>query len=148
MYLSPGCWAITATSFVDDDKQAWKDLLEYESSGNLYFSGKIKGVQSENQSPLIEFDFGFKNTSLYHPKVDQRITQAQLEGKFTNGEKHNASTSVLTLKNISAYIGKDLIRGNILISNFDDPYLDVDLKGNFDVASALKLYPIKKIKSA
>ncbi len=125
-----------------------KDLLEYKSTGNLYFSGKIIGLQSATQSPLIEFDFGFKNASFYHPKVEQKITKAQLQGKFSNGKNRNNSTSLLSLKNFSGYLGKDLLSGNILIKNFDNPYLDVDLKGDFNIAAALKLYPVKKIKSA
>lgn len=125
-----------------------KELLAYKSSGNLYFSGKIEGEQSPNVSPLIDFAFGFNNASFYHPNIDQKITRAKLEGKFTNGAKRNSSTTVLSLKNFSGYLGNDLLRGNIIISNFNDPYLDVDIKGNFDVASVLKLYPVKQLKKA
>lgn len=125
-----------------------KELGAYKSSGNLYFDGSITGVQSRTVSPLVKVDFGFNNASFYHPDLDKKITKSTLKGSFTNGAQRNAASSVLSLQGFKGYLGNDLIAGNLKYQNFTNPYLEVDLKGNFDVESALKVYSVQKLKNA
>lgn len=125
-----------------------KELGAYKSSGNLYFDGIIKGKQSKGSSPLVSVDFGFDNASFYHPDLNKKITKSRLKGNFTNGKNRNSRSSKLSLKGFKGYLGNDLIEGNVIYENFDSPYLDVDIKGDFAVESALKVYPVKKLKSA
>lgn len=125
-----------------------RNLNQYRSSGGIYFNGKIQGEQSSTTSPRIDVDFGFENASFYHPEIDQKITKASLKGSFTNGEKHTSATSRLILSDFQGYLSNDLIKGNMSYTNFDNPYLDIDLMGKFGIASALQVYPIQKIKKA
>lgn len=125
-----------------------RNLTQYRSTGGVYFNGKIQGEQSSSASPRIDVDFGFENASFYHPEIDQKITRASLKGSFTNGKKHSGATSRLVLDDFQGYLGNDLIKGNMSYTNFDNPYLDIDLVGRFGIASALKIYPVQKIKKA
>lgn len=123
-------------------------LADYKSSGSIYFNAGIKGIQSKTKSPAVDVNFGFSNASFFHPDLGQEIKDCKLKGTFTNGEKRSAITSVLKLKEFSGKLGDDLIKADLSYRNFTDPYLELDLKGNFSVESALKLYPVEQITHA
>lgn len=123
-------------------------LGEYESEGDVYFNGSLKGKMSGGHSPQITIAFGFKNASFYHPSFKQKITHASLTGSFTNGSQHNASTSKIELKDFTAKLNGQPLSGYMEYSNFSNPYLKLKLKGDFDAASVLRFYPIKSIEGA
>lgn len=125
-----------------------KKLANYKSSGSIYFNASIHGVQSNIKSPAIDLNFGFSKASFFHPDLGQKITNCSLKGTFTNGKNRNAKSSLLRLKDFSGKLGKDVLKADLLYSNFENPYLDVDLKGNLSVEYALKLYPVEQITSA
>ena len=122
-------------------------LSEYQSEGNVYFSGDIKGNISTTESPQINFDFGFKNASFYHPATKQSIKNASLIGKYTNGSKQTLSTSSIELKDVSGAIGSGSFSGNFTYTNFESPYLKMNLNANLDFSKILDMYPVAEIAS-
>ena len=123
-------------------------LLEHKSEGDIYFNSSIIGKQTKTESPSITVDFGFKNASFYHPKINKKITNCNLSGSYTNGSKNNLSTSVLKLEKINGKLDNDLIKGNVVLSDFNNLYIDASLNGNFNLNSALELFPLEEITSA
>lgn len=122
-------------------------LNEYQSEGNVFFSGNIKGNISKTESPQITCDFGFKNASFYHPATKQSIKNATLTGRYTNGEKRNLSTSSIDLKDVSGSIGSGNFSGNFNYRNFESPYLKMNINANLDFSRIMLMYPVKEIAS-
>jgi len=86
-----------------------QSIQEYQSMGNIHFNGSIKGLTKEGESPAIVINFGFDNTSFFHPTYKQEIKNAFLKGTFSNGSKHDLTTSSVQLSDIKAEIdGKPL----------------------------------------
>jgi hypothetical protein len=129
-------------------KSLYDNLSRYKSSGDIYFNGRINGYVTERENPFINIDFGFDNASFSHPNVAEKIEHAYLSGNFTNGDKHNASTASLTLKEIKGTLGGEEFHANFLVKNFKDPFTSFDLHGKVNANSLLKFYPIEPFRNA
>ncbi|MBX9850438.1 MAG: AsmA-like C-terminal region-containing protein [Cytophagaceae bacterium] len=124
------------------------ELNVYRSSGNVFFESTIKGFIKGKENPQITIDFGFDNTSFYHPEFNKKIQHATLKGSFTNGKHQHLRSSVLTLNNINASLDGKTIRGNFLMENFEDPFLKFNFSGGFDIKSLLNFYPVPQVSAA
>jgi len=125
-----------------------QDFKKYESSGNVYFQAKVDGVISSESQPNLTVDFGFTNASFFHPDLGKKIEGATLVGKFSNGEKNNLRTSSLSLQNIQCEFDGHVLSGNFSMKNFEDPDLNLQVKGGIDVKALLQFYPITEIENA
>ncbi|GEO03348.1 hypothetical protein AAE02nite_10120 [Adhaeribacter aerolatus] len=124
----------------------YRQYGQYESSGPVYFNGSVKGYLSPAQTPLVNIAFGCRNATFYQPDYKQKITHLNLNGSFTNGAGHKSATSVLALKNFKARLAGQPLAGNLVYRNFDNPYLDLDLKGKLAIADVLGIFPVAEIK--
>lgn len=124
-----------------------RELGQYRSQGDIYFSGMVKGPVSSKRSPQIDFSFGARNASVYLPEVKQRIEKISLEGSFTNGKKQNASTSVLALEQVTGVLNGRSFKGNLRYRNFHNPHLSFALQGMLDVGYVLGLAQPAQVRS-
>ncbi|WP_439880962.1 AsmA-like C-terminal region-containing protein [Pontibacter sp. MBLB2868] len=124
-----------------------QDFSQYRSEGDIYFNGTVKGSVSGAESPAITFNFGARNASFYHPDVKQRIEKINLTGSFTNGEKRNATSSVLELKNLSGMLNRRPFKGNLKYSNFNNPHIAFDIQGMLDVGYVLGLAKLQQVRN-
>ncbi len=123
-----------------------RELRAYQSEGEVFLSAIIKGEVRNNQNPLMEVNFGFRNTIFYHPDLKKKITKANLNGYFTNGHQRRSQTSTLRLDNISCMMDGHAMKGNLDIRNFLDPTLQCNLSGMLDVQFLFDFYPVKEIE--
>ncbi len=123
-----------------------KELRAYQSEGEVFLTAVIKGEVSNNQNPLVEVNFGFRNATFFHPDLKQKITKANLNGYFTNGHQRRANTSTIRLQNISCMMNGHQLKGNLEVRNFIDPTLQCDLSGVLDVRCIVDFYPIAHIE--
>jgi hypothetical protein len=124
-----------------------QEFRQYRSEGDIYFNGTIKGRVSGTETPLINVSFGARNASFYHPDVKQKVEKINLTGSFTNGEKHNASTSALELKSLSGVLNGRPFKGNLTYSNFNNPNIAFDVQGMLDVGYVLGLAKLEEVRS-
>ncbi len=113
----------------------------YQSKGGVYFKGSVLGYVSRGAIPLVDVKFGCRNASFYETTLHKRLENAYLTGTFSNGKEQNRRTSSLHLRNIRGRLDGKPFSGNFSLSNFANPYLNFDLNGQMDVASALAFYP-------
>jgi uncharacterized protein involved in outer membrane biogenesis len=125
-----------------------KNIQEYQSSGNVYFDGTMKGSMDSGQNPAIKVSFGFDNATFYHPVYKQKITDASLTGLFNNGDERDLSTTSLRLSNIKMKSEGKFVSGYINMSNFDNPYIDSHLKGGVALNNVLRFIPNHKLEQA
>ncbi|WP_299758872.1 AsmA-like C-terminal region-containing protein [uncultured Pontibacter sp.] len=124
-----------------------EELSQYRSEGEVYFTGTVKGKASGKHVPSINIGFGAHDASFFHPDVQQRVEKIYLTGSFTNGEKQNAASSVLELKELKGVLNGRPFKGNLKYSNFDNPYIAFDVQGMLDVGYILGLAKIDNVRS-
>ncbi len=125
-----------------------QQLAAYQSEGNVYFKGSIKGKIDAQETPSIQVHFGCQQATFYHPDYQKRLNNVNLTGSFTNGAERNLNTATLTLQNIEATLDGRPVKGNFSIHNFRKYYLTCQAEAELDVNSLLDFYPIPQIRSA
>jgi hypothetical protein len=123
-------------------------ITEYESSGDIYFKGIVKGNMNMQEQPNIEIDFGIKNGKLNRSINNLSIQNINCVGHFSNGKKRKMETSLLELKSVSMQLKDGNISGNLSVTNFVQPFIDTDLKGHLDASQLISLFNNKNISSA
>ncbi|QMU26864.1 AsmA-like C-terminal region-containing protein [Adhaeribacter radiodurans] len=119
---------------------------EYQSQGNVYFNGTVKGITSGKANPQVLFQFGCRNATFYHSASKQKLEDLNFQGLFSNGSQQNNLTSVIELKNIRGMLKNRPFTGSMVYRNLQDPYLQVKLNGNLDVRHALEVFPNTNLK--
>ncbi len=120
-------------------------LLTYRSAGEVYFEGTVNGRLPR---PHVDVRFGCQNASLYHPDYQKQLQHLRLTGHFTNGAQQNLTTSELSLQDVEATLDGKQVRGNLLIRNFRDHYLEAQVQTDINVQSLLSFYPMANVRSA
>ena len=122
-----------------------KPLLAYRSAGEVYFEGTVNGRLPR---PRVDVRFGCQNASLYHPDYQKQLENLHLTGHFTNGAQQNLTTSELSLRDVEGTLDGKRVRGNLLIRNFRDHYLEAQVQTDINVQSVLSFYPMAEVRSA
>jgi hypothetical protein len=123
------------------------EVLAYESKGNVFFKGTVKGLMSPVSNPKVLVDFGVSNGSIHNKKLNIELNNVSMIGKFNNGEKQDLTTSTLVMNNIKAQLANDQIIGDITLENLAFPKLNLALEGSVNLENLFKLFPIKAIES-
>jgi hypothetical protein len=122
------------------------ELEKYQSKGDVYFNGKLKGEISNTRSPSVSVDFGFSNATLFHPDYNTRIEEATIEGSFASGDISNARLAALVLKNISGRLNNERFTANFILQDFNDPGVICNFKGKVDAPAVLSFYPVSALQ--
>ena len=125
-----------------------KYFKEYNSKGEVYFSGLVRGQYGSNNKPHFELNFGAKNASFFHPKYNKQIEQVYLSGHFTTGQRNLSSTYQLELKDFSCMMDNKMLEGQLVVHDFNSYKIDLFLNGEADVNSLILLFPRDRIKTA
>lgn len=123
-------------------------LRVYRSEGEVYFDGRVKGHVTDTQAPLLDFRFGCRNASFYHPDLKQRATGVYLTGSFTNGARQHLATSELRLSDVKGNLDGKPFTADFLLRNFEDPYVEMRLDATLDLAALTAFYPVDEIRQA
>lgn len=134
----------TLLSLLPDETS--KNLKQYRSDGDVFFNLTLKGEISDRKSPFISVLFGCKDATLYHPDYQSRISKANLNGSFASPSLTNFNDAKLFLKDVEGELNGKMFTGNLGISQFNDPYITLDFKGELDAASVNNFYPIPQVK--
>ncbi|MCD6068321.1 MAG: hypothetical protein K0S33_3147 [Bacteroidetes bacterium] len=129
----------TAMSLLPESAQ--NKIKEYESEGEFYAKGILKGILNADEIPEISADFGVKNARITYKPNNVTLEQVNLTGAYKN--MHGEES--LDLKGIHASLKSNRIEGNYRMVNFSDPWLDVDFKTNAELADVISFYPIDTI---
>ena len=133
------------TAFSIFPKEYFEALSEYKASGIVVFETTIEGVISKDSSPRIVSDFTLQNGSLTEKQTGAHLNKLSLEGHFESRNKKNQEE--ITFKNINGVLENGKIKGNVLISNFENPSIKADLSGNLSMAKIKQFINSEKIET-
>ncbi|WP_375578673.1 AsmA-like C-terminal region-containing protein [Marivirga tractuosa] len=105
-------------------------LKAYENKGEIYFAGTVKGKAANGHMPAINVDFGCENAYFLNTSVNKKVDQLSFSGSFTNGEDRNVESMILTLQNFYAIPEEGIFQGTLVVRNFQDPYIKVNLNAD------------------
>ncbi len=130
-------------------KEYTKDLDKYSSEGDFYFNALVKGNVSEISFPLVQVKTGIRNGKITVETSEGKILldEVNVNANYNNGNKHAASSSILEIKKFSAILDKKLINAKLIYKNFDDPYVDLYVKGDINLANFYPFIPGDLIKT-
>jgi len=128
-------------------KMAKKEVSNYESNGQFYFNGIIKGEVSNYSSPKIETNFGIKNAVITNTNSNIKLTNVNAKGKWSNGSKKSAETSYLQLDSLDANLNGNKISGSYKISNFKSPTITINSDINTELNDIVDFLDIDTIET-
>lgn len=124
-----------------------KTMAKYENAGNIYFDASVKGIVGNDRQPDIYAEFGCKNGMFKNTGVNKKVDNLSFKGYFTNGKKRAPSTFEIGLTDILAHPEQGDVKGNIILRNFDDPNVNMDVSTDFDLQFLAKFLQLQQLKN-
>lgn len=122
-------------------------LERYKNQGNIYFNGVVQGPLKDGKMPFIEAEFGASEAFLENTKERKRINQMGFNGYFTNGEDRSLKTMKFSLANMNAKLESGNFSGSIMVENFEQPEVDMQLDIDFNLAFMTKFLNMTEIEN-
>lgn len=129
------------------------ELLEfmkrYKNAGNIYFDARIKGKNLNGHIPVVTANFGCKNGYFKNTNVNRTLDDLSFAGYFTTGSERNLSQSEFRLLDLNARPEQGVIKANLILKNFKDPYVDLKVFTDFDLqflADFLQVSTLQNLK--
>jgi len=123
-------------------------LKSYKTKGIITYNSFISGVISTTKSPKFEADFNINNGEVVERSSDNSLSNITIKGRFTNGAKNDLKSSKLVLEELDADFGAGHISGKYVISNFSNPYIELDAKADIEIATAKDFFKLDTLESA
>ncbi|MEM9389551.1 MAG: AsmA-like C-terminal region-containing protein [Bacteroidota bacterium] len=108
-------------------------LKRYENGGRIYFDASVEGKSINGYNPAIKIDFGCAEAFVSNTLVDKEVSDLFFKGHFTNGEKRDPTTMMFSIQDFSARPEAGIFKGDVSITNFEAPEIDVQLNSEFDL---------------
>jgi hypothetical protein len=108
-------------------------LAGYENSGRIFFAARVTGPSINGKTPAVEIDFGCENGMLARPATGDALRNLGFRARFSNGAGRSAATSGFTLTNVNADPAVGFFRGDLKVTNFDAPEVDLQLDADLDL---------------
>ena len=122
-------------------------LKRYENGGRIYFDASIEGKSINGFNPAINVDFGCAEAFVSNTLVDKEVNDLFFKGHFTNGEKRDPTTMMFSIQDFSARPEVGIFTGDVSITNFEEPDIDVQLNSEFDLDFLVGFLNIDNLKN-
>lgn len=123
-------------------------VADYDPSGIILATSKIKGLLNQSSSPHVEIDWKLRNGKISYKKSNLTFKNLSFAGHLTNGHKNGLETSSVTIKDFKGKFGSSDYTGGLTIKNFNNPLYDLDLKGRVYPRELKEFFNIKEISTA
>lgn len=124
-------------------KDIGETLKSYPNEGQIYFNGSVKGKSINGHVPSVSVDFGCKEGYFLNPSARKKLDDLSFSGHFTNGELRSLESSRIEIRNLNARPDQGIFQGHVLIQNFKDPFVKVDMHADLDLDFLGKFFKIK-----
>lgn len=119
-----------------------EDIAGYESDGEFYLDGTVKGLYGDSSVPVIAAEFGIKpGATVARENSNVKLTDVSLSGKFSNEKGKDG----LEISSFNASSAKSKFSGSFSLTNFKRPYYETKLSGDIDLTEMHQLLQIDTI---
>ncbi|MCH7415531.1 AsmA-like C-terminal region-containing protein [Belliella sp. R4-6] len=121
-------------------------LKRYKNEGEVYFSGSVKGIAGNGQSPAVAVEFGADNAYFLNSGIQKKVDELRFSGFYTNGKERSLKTSEIQLQNFYARPDEGIFQGRIIIRNFEDPYVKINVNADLDLGFLGEFFELDGLK--
>jgi hypothetical protein len=125
-----------------------KSAADYDPSGIIIASSKIKGLLSRTSNPHIEIDWKLRNGKISYQKSNLIFKNLSFSGHLSNGQRNRLETSSVSITDFKGKFGSSDYTGGLTIKDFKNPLFDLDLKGRVYPGELKEFFNIKEISIA
>lgn len=128
---------------------ASEDVKKFKGSGEISFNLDLNGAIASTEPISVNCDFGISKGELTEPYQNLKIQDIQLDGKYSNEDGNGKE--FLELKNMRFKTAGGPFKGNVRLTDFENPIVKGKATGNIDlqIANALFHFPhVDKIKGS
>lgn len=108
-------------------------LSSYQHSGRVFFEATVDGSVAAGNTPAIEAHFGCEDAFFQNSASQEKIENMYFKAFYSNGENRSLESSVLRIDNFNAKPTEGVFRANVLLKDFTDPYVNVDIHSDLDL---------------
>ena len=123
-------------------------VSDYDPSGVIVANSKIKGFLSRKSNPHVEINWQMKNGKISYRKSNLIFKDLSFTGYLTNGLKNQYETSSISIKNFRGSLGSSDYTGDAMLRDFNNPRIDLSLKGRVFPGELKEFFDIKEISRA
>ena len=120
------------------------DVKKFHGSGDVSFNLDINGAVASSDPISVNCDFGISKGELTEPYQHLKIKDINLEGKYSN--EGGAEKEFLELKNMRFKTAGGPFRGNVRLSDFENPSVKGKASGNIDLRVANAIFHIPEVE--
>ena len=110
-----------------------KAIEDFDSKGTFFFETIVKGSKTVNTNPAVTMKFGLEGGEINSEKLGSSLKDVSFSAIFTNGKKKNNENSFFEISDFKGYFNRELVEGELRVSNFDDPLIDFNLNGTIPI---------------
>ena len=115
-------------------------VLAYKYTGNVNFDVTVKGISSKKISPLVEVNFNSSGNSIIPDKENYSLKNISLIGFYSSRKSESNPVSCLSFKNISATLEGKPVKGNVVLENLSNPYVDISIDAEVSLAAISRYF--------
>ncbi|TVP44466.1 MAG: AsmA family protein [Mongoliibacter sp.] len=118
-------------------------LKRYQNEGDVFFNGTVRGKAGNGNVPEIAVEFGCDNAYFLNPSINKKVDELRFTGFFTNGKERSLKTSEFQLLNFNARPDEGVFQGRLVIRDFENPYVKVNLNADLDLGFLGEFFEIE-----
>lgn len=115
-------------------------ISDYKSSGRFYANGSVQ--YKSGQDLQTRSEFGISNADVLYKPNNITLEKVSLSGALILDK----NSSSLTLEKIHARLKSHDFSGRFAMRNFEDPDLEIEASGSFDLADLNSFWPIDTLE--
>ena len=108
-------------------------LKQFRNAGRITFDGAVKGRSANGHTPRVDIRFGCADGWIENTTTGKRVDQLAFNGSFTNGGDPLLAGAEFELRGFNLRPGSGTFSGDLVVKNFVNPFVDVDLRCDLDL---------------
>lgn len=118
-----------------------KIAKQYESGGDFSVDITLKGSIARDDYIQVVADYSCKNAWAIHKVTGTKVNYVSLNGRYDTGEIPTPYNGSLSFNDIEGMMNEKPVSGNIFISNFREPYIDLKAKACVNLKQFFETFP-------
>ncbi len=123
-------------------------ITDYDLSGSVNATSKIKGELSHKKNPHVEINWTLRNGHIAYRKSKLAIKDITLNGHLSNGPGNKFETSSVSITDLKSKLGSSEYTGSANLKNFNNAFIDISLKGRVYPLELKDFFDLRNISSA
>lgn len=119
-----------------------QNFKNIETSGDLTFSGFVKGTYSEKQMPAFQLNLGVQNAMFKYPDLPTAVKNINVDLLVDNKDGIIDNT-IINLKKLHLDFGSNPVDGHLLVENLKNYRLDGTINAKLNLAELSQMFPLE-----